>query len=295
MEIHKPRAAHSWREFAIEIGTIICGILIALALEQAVEWAHARHQADQLDRALKLEVARDLGEALQQASLFYCVRAQTATAIDRLTRSTAWPGAQPLRSGLSRSDFDKMVYAAPAAADATVIPDAPPARLEGYAPGRGAPVLIPAPRSNLSDRAWLAAASSPGLEHMDRSRRDRYAHIYQTIERFKALLEDGNVARTELAALAFRQDLTAAERRRYTQALARLDADNNGEYAATSSLVAFAAGNGIRPDEQDVRERFAQLSENWSGCLRPFVMPERERFWADKFEQDERRLGGATE
>ena len=40
MDIHKPKAAHSWREFLIEIGTIICGILIALALEQAVESVH---------------------------------------------------------------------------------------------------------------------------------------------------------------------------------------------------------------------------------------------------------------
>lgn len=43
MEIHKPKAAHSWREFLIEIGTIVCGILIALGLEQVivrVEWSH---------------------------------------------------------------------------------------------------------------------------------------------------------------------------------------------------------------------------------------------------------------
>lgn len=37
MEIHKPKAAHSWREFLVEIGTIVCGILIALGLEQVVE------------------------------------------------------------------------------------------------------------------------------------------------------------------------------------------------------------------------------------------------------------------
>jgi hypothetical protein len=43
MDIHKPKAAHSWREFLTEIGTIICGILIALALEQGLEWSHWRH------------------------------------------------------------------------------------------------------------------------------------------------------------------------------------------------------------------------------------------------------------
>jgi len=48
MEIHKPKAAHSVREFLIEIGTIICGILIALSLEQALEtlhWAGKVHEA----------------------------------------------------------------------------------------------------------------------------------------------------------------------------------------------------------------------------------------------------------
>ena len=35
MDIHKPHAPHSWGEFAREIATIVTGILIALALEQA--------------------------------------------------------------------------------------------------------------------------------------------------------------------------------------------------------------------------------------------------------------------
>ena len=42
MDIHKPRAAHSWREFVVEIGTITLGILIALALESLVEAARNR-------------------------------------------------------------------------------------------------------------------------------------------------------------------------------------------------------------------------------------------------------------
>lgn len=37
MDIHKPKAAHSLREFLIEIGTITIGILIALGLEAGVE------------------------------------------------------------------------------------------------------------------------------------------------------------------------------------------------------------------------------------------------------------------
>lgn len=35
MDIHKPKAAHSFREFLIEIGTIVIGILIALVHRSA--------------------------------------------------------------------------------------------------------------------------------------------------------------------------------------------------------------------------------------------------------------------
>ena len=60
MEIHKPKAAHSWREFLIEIGTIICGILIALGLEQVVESAHRRAEVREAREALREEIAQNL-------------------------------------------------------------------------------------------------------------------------------------------------------------------------------------------------------------------------------------------
>jgi hypothetical protein len=46
MEIHRPKAAHSIGEFLVEIATIICGILIALGLEQAIETLHWRHEVE---------------------------------------------------------------------------------------------------------------------------------------------------------------------------------------------------------------------------------------------------------
>ena len=60
MEIHKPKAAHSWREFLIEIGTIICGILIALGLEQAVEWSRTQAEVREARKALDAEIASNL-------------------------------------------------------------------------------------------------------------------------------------------------------------------------------------------------------------------------------------------
>jgi hypothetical protein len=64
MDIHKPRAARSLREFAVEIGTIICGILIALGLEQAVEWAHRQNEVSEAREALHDEIATNGAIAL---------------------------------------------------------------------------------------------------------------------------------------------------------------------------------------------------------------------------------------
>jgi hypothetical protein len=61
VEIHKPKAARSWREFLVEIGTIICGILIALGLEQAVEWSHWQNEIAETRETIRNELAGDLG------------------------------------------------------------------------------------------------------------------------------------------------------------------------------------------------------------------------------------------
>ena len=59
MEIHKPKAAHNLREFVVELGTIICGILIALLLEQAVEALRWRHETGEAVAAIRKELSVD--------------------------------------------------------------------------------------------------------------------------------------------------------------------------------------------------------------------------------------------
>jgi hypothetical protein len=73
MDIHKPKAAHSWREFLVEIGTIICGILIALGLEQAVEAFHWRHEVEQQREALRREARANLGAVAYRVSETACL------------------------------------------------------------------------------------------------------------------------------------------------------------------------------------------------------------------------------
>jgi hypothetical protein len=54
LDVHPaPHAAHTWREFFIHIATIVLGLLIAIALEQTVEYFHHRHQLHRLEEALQ--------------------------------------------------------------------------------------------------------------------------------------------------------------------------------------------------------------------------------------------------
>lgn len=56
MEVHPPEhAIHNWRDFFIHIGTITIGLLIAIGLEQTVEFVHHRHQRHTAERNLERE------------------------------------------------------------------------------------------------------------------------------------------------------------------------------------------------------------------------------------------------
>ena len=93
MDIHRPKAAHSIREFLIEIGTIICGILIALGLEQGIEWLHREHQAREAGEALRQELSWNLGAVQVRWRLIDC----TNRRLDELDRWwESWRAGKPL-------------------------------------------------------------------------------------------------------------------------------------------------------------------------------------------------------
>jgi hypothetical protein len=73
MEIHKPHAAKNWREFAVEIGTIVVGILIALGLEQVIESVHDRTIADEAREAVRAEVRENLYWVNQRSKTEPCL------------------------------------------------------------------------------------------------------------------------------------------------------------------------------------------------------------------------------
>lgn len=59
LDVHMPHATHTWKDFFIHIATITVGLLIAVSLEQTVEWVHHLHQRHQLEADLRAEAARN--------------------------------------------------------------------------------------------------------------------------------------------------------------------------------------------------------------------------------------------
>ena len=56
LDVHPPHeAAHTWKDFFIHIATIVLGLLIAVGLEQTVEFLHHRHEIHETREALSTE------------------------------------------------------------------------------------------------------------------------------------------------------------------------------------------------------------------------------------------------
>jgi hypothetical protein len=75
LEIHRPKAVHGWREFLMEIGIIVIGVLIALAAEQLVEWARWQE---------KIAVGRDaIHKEIAANGTYYAFRVTTGPCVVR--------------------------------------------------------------------------------------------------------------------------------------------------------------------------------------------------------------------
>jgi hypothetical protein len=56
LDVHPAHhAANSWREFFVHIATIVLGLLIAVGLEQTIEFFHRHHQVHQMEDNLRAE------------------------------------------------------------------------------------------------------------------------------------------------------------------------------------------------------------------------------------------------
>jgi hypothetical protein len=105
MEIHRPKAAHSWREFFIEIGTIVIGILIALSLEQAVEALHEHGLAQEAREAIRAEMQVNVDRIAYHQAIQPCIDKRLNQVSGLLA---VWVGGQPPPSGLALGDPDDL-------------------------------------------------------------------------------------------------------------------------------------------------------------------------------------------
>jgi hypothetical protein len=56
IDVHAPHGGiHTWQDFWIHLGTIALGLLIAISLEQSVEWVHRLHERSALEEDLRAE------------------------------------------------------------------------------------------------------------------------------------------------------------------------------------------------------------------------------------------------
>jgi len=101
MEIHRPKAAHSWREFLIEIGTIVLGILIALGLEQSIEALRERHLAHEAQDAIDAEMRSDLDLIAARLSRQACIERRLSEVAALLAD---WKGGKAPPEGLTLGD-----------------------------------------------------------------------------------------------------------------------------------------------------------------------------------------------
>jgi hypothetical protein len=97
MDIHKPHPAKTWKEFFIELGTIVAGILIALSLDQSVEALHERSLAREATEAINAEMQENLDRIGHRQSQQPCIDHR----LDEITGLLAdWKRGKPPAMGI---------------------------------------------------------------------------------------------------------------------------------------------------------------------------------------------------
>jgi hypothetical protein len=109
MDLHKPKPIHNWREFLKEVGTIVLGVGIALAAEQAVEWYHWHTKVAEARAVIATELSGSVSNAIQRIMLEKCGERrldQLEQILDTASRTGQLPpvgdvGMMPLRQWTS--------------------------------------------------------------------------------------------------------------------------------------------------------------------------------------------------
>ena len=217
LEVHPPHAAaHSWKDFFIQIATITIGLLIAIALEQTVEYIHHRFQAQEMAGLLHKE-------SLQNHELVSVNLGETDSVMRAVQQNLAV--LEAIRAG-----GDKAAY----------IPTMLPGWV-GYTP---------------DDTMWLMMRDSGLLSVVPNLLAQDYSKIERVVDAFVRRKWDADASRTQLEALLRTYDktglLSAAQRESLERSLNAYD-ETLARYRKT--VVDFDTVNAMALANQPISEQ----------------------------------------
>ena len=95
IDVHPPhQPVHTWKDFLIHMSAICLGLLIAIGLEQSVEYLHRRHQAREARASIQQELKENA--TIVQQNLTTLVADQSELAKDMDVLNSNVPDAQTL-------------------------------------------------------------------------------------------------------------------------------------------------------------------------------------------------------
>jgi hypothetical protein len=235
MDVHKPKLLHNWREFLIEIGTIVIGVLIALAAEQTAEAVHWHYQAAQAEAAIGDELHRNFVYMAEREEIDPCIRKRIVELRDKLLQ----PGTQ--------WKADPQILGGPVA---TVF-------LPSYSTSH---------RSWIHD-AWTTAISNNAVSHMSADRVATYAAIYRGIDRLNEYQEAEFDVEEGMVALNYDLVLSPDKRQDYLNMLGRLDAFNFAIVTIGQQSLAHGAAIGLGPKKADIALILANQRQYRGACV----------------------------
>ena len=165
LDVHLPHPTHTWKDFFIHIATIVVGLLIAIGLEQTVEYVHHRKEL------------REAREALQHE------REENAKQFARNTDYLAQNIAA------FRNNLTILLYLHDH-------PGTPRAKLPGI-------LIWPNLYGSMSDITWRSVQNANVLQLMSREEASEYAQIYEVMSYMNQTADDSFMAWTKAQAYTF--------------------------------------------------------------------------------------------
>ncbi len=190
MDIHKPKPWRGWPEFVKEIGTIVLGVLIALAAEQAVEALHWAERTEKTEAHLRAELASATVAAQAHIAQEPCEYAM----LDRLRVALLQPG----------DDWK------------------PPFVISR----NGVPIgVIATPIGGFQQQGWKNAQADGTANHLSQDDQMDFGEAYNLLAQAEATGDAEHAAVYELNSLAWARKLDPASRTAYLRLISQLTED----------------------------------------------------------------------